>query len=306
MQSPCLAYDLGGTKVEIGVVDAAGQILAIRKELLDLELGCERVIEQLINWGRALIREYPAISAVGVSSCGPLDPHTGELHDPTNLLTNGKGWGTVALGAMLQKAFEVPVRVDNDAACAVLAERWKGAAQNYENALVVSLGTGLGVGIICNGTLVRAGRNLHPEAGHIIIAAGDKKYPCACGVSGDAEAFLSGKNFVLRFNTNRAAPLDGAQITARARAHDPEALAAFATFSEAMAITLHNYCVMFCPEVIIFAGSFAEAFDVFAPQTETRLRELLSRRQNLMPKLCASPLANHAGLLGAAYVATNS
>jgi len=303
MQSPCLAYDLGGTKAEIGVVDKTGQILAIRKELLDLEQGCTRVIEQLIDWGRDLIREFPSISAVGVSSCGPLDPRTGELLDPTNLLTNGMGWGKVPLGAILEKAFEVPVRVDNDAACSVLAERWQGAAQNYENALVVALGTGLGVGIICNGALVRAGRNLHPEAGHIIIAAGDETHPCSCGVLGDAEAFLSGKNFVRHFNGNRAAPLDGAQVTARARAQDPEALAAFASYSETLAITLHNYCVMFCPEVIIFAGSFAEAFDVFAPRTEARLQELLSRRQHLMPKLCVSPLANHAGLIGAAYIA---
>jgi glucokinase len=194
--------------------------------------------------------------------------------------------------------------LENDAAAAVLAEHWIGAAKNYKNAMVLTLGTGLGTGIICNGALVRAGRGLHPEAGHLIVRHGDQSAPCGCGNLGCAEAFLSGRNFGRRAKQKFAdSELTSKDIADLARKKDPRALAAFEEYSQIMATTIHNYVRIYCPEIIVFTGSFADAADLFIPHTERYLAERLAREVELLPKLAISTLNNEAGLIGGAYVA---
>ncbi len=300
----CLAFDLGGTKLEVGVVRTTGEILNVRRELLNLELGKAHVLEQMITWGREYLVQYPEITEIGISSCGPLDPVNGVLLDPTNLLTGGKGWGSVPLRAILEEALARQTYLDNDAACCVLAERYLGAGRvdACANLMVLTLGTGLGTGILCNDVLFRSGRFRHPEAGHMIIAYDNVIDPCACGVYGDGEAFLSGTHFAKRFNRQHGTFYSARDITALARAGDLNAQAAFQFYARVMAVTLHNYCVIFCPERIVFGGSFAEAFDLFAPMLRAQLSTLLVRRQDIVPQLCASQLQNHACLLGAALL----
>lgn len=303
-RSLCLAMDLGGTKLELAVVDSEGEILALRKEILDLELGKNHVIEQMTRWSLDLIRDFPAVKFVGISSCGPLDPINGVLHDATNLLTDGKGWGIVPLRAILETNLGLPTYLDNDAACCALAERWLGVGhkQQTSNMMVLTLGTGLGTGIICNGELFRSGGFRHPEAGHTIIAFDEEDYACACGVRGDSEAYLSGMNFTKYYNAQHKLSLTAREITALARSGDAKAQAAFKVYARAMAATLHNYCVIFCPEWIVFSGSFSEAFDIFAPSVRNQLERLLSRRKDIVPQLIVSELQNHSCLLGAAYL----
>ncbi|HXW60491.1 MAG TPA: ROK family protein, partial [Myxococcota bacterium] len=152
-KNPLLAFDLGGTKLEVGVVSQNGEILSAHRELLQLELGKDYVIETMVDWGKKYLEQYPEINAIGISSCGPLDPKKGLLLDATNLLTNGKGWGVVPLREIIATRLKKTTFFDNDAACSVLAERYLGAGRhdNCENLMVLTLGTGLGTGIICNG-----------------------------------------------------------------------------------------------------------------------------------------------------------
>jgi glucokinase len=89
---------------------------------------------------------------------------------------------------------------------------------------------------------------------------------------------------------------------------DPRALAAFEEYAELMAIAIHNYCVIYCPELIVFTGSFAATAPLFLPQVREHLKKLLKRRRkgiDLLPKLVVSSLENRAGLLGGAYIALN-
>ncbi len=300
----CLAIDLGGTKLEMGVVQEDGEILSLRRELLKLDLGKDYLIHSMITWAQEFITEYPQIIEIGISSCGPLDPIEGVLHDPTNLLTNGKGWGLVPLRAIIEGALAKKTYLDNDAACCVLAERYLGVGRigPCTNLMVLTLGTGLGTGVICNGRLFRSGRNQHPEAGHMIIDFQNKDDPCACGVYGDAEAFLSGNHFSFRFNRQHHTSYSAQQIAELARKNNPEALSAFDYYAEVMAVALHNYCVMFCPEKIVFSGSFAATYDLFESKLKKQLEHLLARRRNIVPQVFCSELKNHACLLGAAFL----
>ncbi|MBP6218871.1 MAG: ROK family protein [Oligoflexales bacterium] len=304
-QKLCLAFDLGGTKLEVGLVSDRGHILETFREKLVLEHGKEGLFSLMTRVGQTLLEKYPEIEAVGISSCGPLDVRRGLLLDPTNLMSDGKGWGTIEIVKILSQSLQRTVYLQNDAACSALAERWLGLGKenDADNLVVLTLGTGLGVGVIVNKQLFCGGRFLHPEAGHIIISHRDKERACACGVSGDAEAYLSGKHFEDHFNAlhkRNEMPISAGAITELARKGDPAAKKAFAEYAEVMASAIHNYCVIFYPELIVFGGSFAESFDQFSEQTMTHLKSLLKRRPEIVPQLKASTLQNHSSLLGAA------
>lgn len=302
MSKQCLALDLGGTKLELAVINSKGEILSVQKHMLHLEIGKDAVLEQIVEWSRNLLRDFPNVESVGVSSCGPLDPVKGLLVDATNLLTNGKGWGVVPLRAYLSEKLGLPTYLDNDAACSALAERWLGTAFDKKTTsfMTVSLGTGLGVGIICNDQLYRAGRFMHPESGHIIVDYKDENLLCACGVKGCSEGYVSGVNFAKNFNRKHGTSFTAKDIVDLGRSGDLRAQEAFDFYADVMSVVLHNYCVLFSPEWIIFCGSFASAYDLFAPRMQEQFMQLMKRRKDIIPQFCVSHLENHACLLGAA------
>lgn len=302
-----LAYDLGGTKVAIGVVDSSGKILAFHREAAFIKQGKKATLDQLIRLGKEMIAKFPKIEAVGIASAGPLDPVKGELLDPTNFSGPEGSWGRVPLAEILTKGLKKKVILENDAAAAILAEVWMGLKSNKQNAMILTLGTGLGTAVVANGELVRGGRFQHTEAGHMIIKAGDQSAPCGCGQFGCAEAYLAGRAFAYRGRKRLENEIiDAPQIAARARNGDPIALELFEEYAEMLSIALHNFVVLYYPEVVVFTGSFAAAHDLFLKKTEKKLEKLLERRNkvmNLQPRLVVSKLENQAGLLGGAYVA---
>jgi glucokinase len=309
-----LAYDLGGTKVAVGVVSAKGDIIEERREPIRLKAGKTAVIRQLSDYGREYLKKYPEIRLAGVASAGPLHPERGSLLDPTNFGKGAKRWGEVPLAHLMEKKLGIPVALENDAAAAMLAEHWIGAARTSRNAMILTLGTGLGTGIIANGKLVRAGRGLHTEAGHIILKANDPTAKCGCGNLGCAEAYLSGNGFARWVKENRwiksgTSPLEAREIADLARRGHVGARHAFHEMAELLAVAIHNYVVVFCPEVIVLTGSFAAASDVFLPHAKKRTAQLLKRRRegiDLLPEIRLSALDNRAGLLGGAWIALHS
>ena len=107
-------------------------------------------------------------------------------------------------------------------------------------------------------------------------------------------------NFAKHFNEKHGTSYDAKELVELARSGDAKVLARFDTFAEVMAAVLHNYCVLFCPEWIIFCGSFAGAYDLFAPKMQEVLAQSMRRRMDIFPQICVSHLENHACLLGAA------
>lgn len=302
-----LAYDIGGTKVAVAVVDGRGRVLEELRVPVRLEEGKAAVLKEFGDLGAELLRRHPGCRRVGVGSAGPLDPRRGVLLDPTNFKTSAGTWGKVPLASILSRRLKRPVFVDNDAAAAVLAEHRIGAGKGFDNVMVLTLGTGLGTGVICNGELVRAGRGLHPEGGHLILKADDRTALCGCGNLGCAEAYLSGGGFSRRARAALGEPLVTAkELCERARAGNSAALALFDEYATMLAIAIHNYVVIYAPEIVVLTGSFAHAADLFLTQARMRLEKLLVRRRegvDMMPRLAVSPLENRAGIVGAAFVA---
>lgn len=301
-----LAFDLGGTKLSVAVVDSRGKILVEKREPVFLAGGFKGLVEQLAQVSLPLIREH-RIKKAAIASAGPLDPVKGALLNPTNLKTEGREWGVVPLARAVEKKIRIPVRLENDAAAATLAERWVGVGRKVDNFIVVTLGTGVGVGVMANGHLVRSGRQLHTEAGHITLDMNDREWRCGCGNYGCAESFLSGMNFTARLAAQwKDFDLTGEMLVRRARNGEEKVLREFRLYGQRLASFIYSLVVMFSPEKVILSGGFSHSADLFLPDCEKELLSLLrTRRQgvDLLPKIHLSKFRDEAGLLGAAFVA---
>ncbi|MCC7403504.1 MAG: ROK family protein [Bdellovibrionales bacterium] len=310
MGGKVIGVDLGGTKLAMGVVTSQGQILDSIREPVQLSQGPQGLISQIAELAEALSKKFGPVEGLGIASAGPLDPRAGVLLDPTNLHEAGQAWGVVPLAEPLKKRLKIAVSIENDAAAAALAEQWLGSNRHCQNSVMMTLGTGLGVGVIANGQLVRSGRHLHPEVGHVFLHYGDSTAPCGCGNFGCAEAYLSGRNFSERCAREWGEKnLTGEELVSRARAGEARALKAFAAYADYFAAMVTILVVQFSPERIVIAGGFSEAKDLFLTQALEKLKTLLSRRRqgvDLFPQIEVSSLGAQAGVLGGAYVALHS
>ncbi len=192
-----LGVDIGGTKVAAGLVNARGEIVSKTRVHMvsngDAAAGFAAVRSAI----EAVMAAEPEakMAAIGISSPGPLDPVTGVVINPPNLPC----WRNFALADEVRKTFAVPVRVDNDANSAALAEALWGAGVGYSNVFYATLGTGIGTGIVFDGKLYHGRTGAAAEGGHMSIAYEGPK--CGCGKRGCIEVLASGPAIALRART---------------------------------------------------------------------------------------------------------
>lgn len=304
-KSAYLCFDLGGTKLRGAHISSTGRIMAHATARVDLKTGFPGLIRLFVELSRQL--PEADIKSISVASAGPLHPAQGVLLDPTNFFTLEKSWGVIPLVAHLKKAFKKPVLLENDAAAAVLGEMWKGGhGSKKKNIVAMTLGTGVGIGVIANGQLVRAGRGLHPEASHIPINSEDKNYPCGCGAYGCIEAYLAGTHFAKRMSARIGRELTGVEAVQLAEDGDLQVRTSFREYGRYLAQAIRSLTVAFAPEVVVLSGGFSHASSLFLPETNKALPGLLERYRDgidLLPEVKVSRLQNDAGILGAAYLA---
>jgi glucokinase len=299
-----LCFDLGGTKLRGALITAQGRILKDAVAHVRQEEG----YKGLLNLFREVSGKLGSakFKKVSVASAGPLHPEKGTLLDPTNFFTETKSWGILPIVKELKKIYKKPVILENDAAAAVLGERWRGGHGRKENILAMTLGTGVGVGILANGKLVRAGQGLHPEASHIPLNADNKDYPCGCGAYGCIEAYLAGSHFAKRLGRLKGRPMTGHESVELAKSGDVYVQEAFKEYGRNLATAIRALSVMFAPEVVVISGGFSHAHELFLEETRKTLPHIMERYRNgvdLVPKVKVSKLQMEAGLLGAAYLA---
>lgn len=301
-----LAYDLGGTKLAAAVVDDAGKILDLIKVATHLSEGPDGLIQSLIAVGKNLISKHQ-VRSVGLSSAGPLDPVKGVLLNPTNFTTDGQKWGEVDLVSPLAKSFGLPVLLENDAAAAAVGELWMGEHQGVSSLSVMTLGTGVGIGTVVEGKLVRGRGGIHPDFSHTYLNFDDSLAPCGCGSYGCIEAYLGGVNFPRYFSRKTGGPLlSGQELVTQAQQKDPYACEAFDCYADLMARAVQNLVVTYGVSRVIYSGSFSHAFPFFIEKTLSTLQVLLKDRRvgfDFMPELKLSQIQETAGLVGAAKMA---
>jgi len=228
-QGLLLGIDIGGTKTQIALGRADGALLR-EAHLESWTSGSyERDLEAIAARARGLLEaagvSASALDAIGVSAPGPLDPVTGVVRDAPNL----PGWHEVPIRARLERAFGRPVRLENDANAAALAEWRFGAGRGSRAFVFLTMSTGVGAGLVLDGRLYRGARYGAGEIGHIPVVPDGRA--CACGLRGCLEAYTGGAALAARMREELAA---GAKSAIRELVHGDLARISARTWVEAL------------------------------------------------------------------------
>jgi glucokinase len=312
-----LGIDIGGTNLVVGSVAEDGSaVVATASEPTQSEAGAGDVLDRLVGLAERAItatrREVPGadIIGVGVGAPGPLDTRRGIV-----LLTPNLGWVDLPLRRIIRDRLGLAAALDNDANCAVLGEWWVGAARGSRNAIGITIGTGIGGGLILDGKLYHGASDVAGEIGHTTIDTEGRR--CKCGNYGCLEAYASGPNIALRAveelragaESRLADYVDGdlSRITAQtvytaAAAGDPLAGEVVAETARYLGAGIANLVNIFNPEVVAVVGGVTLAGDLLF----TPLRREVARRAFkpavAVCRILPGELIGTAGVYGAARV----
>ncbi len=304
-----IGIDLGGTKLAAGVIDENYALLSRAEKPTRAAMGAETVIADMAECVRMALAEagksIADCAGVGIGSPGLCDTAKGSVRNAHNL-----GWYGVPVCDMLSKELGVPVKVDNDANCAALGEVVAGAAKGSKSALMVTLGTGVGGGIIIGGEIYSGWQSLGGEIGHMCIVMDGEQ--CSCGEKGCWEAYAASSALVRQ--AERAAAehpesllaadagsLDGKKIFAAVNAGDSVAMAVVERYCAYVGVGIVNLVNAIYPESIIIGGGISAVGEtILSPIREYIGEHFFASKKELMPRVAQAQLGNDAGIIGAA------
>ena len=304
-----IGVDLGGSHVTAGVVTDDGTIHGqYEQDLEDLQF--DKVIEVLAERiGAAIKAAGSDVTGIGIGSPGNIDARSGAV-----LYSPNFGWRNAPLGETLRKRFSLPVYVGNDARCATLGEYTFGTGKKTKNFVLLTLGTGIGGGIVADGDLILGNRWGAGEIGHHQIRPTDG-FICACGKTGCFEAQASGTGlirhaFAVAPSFPRSTMLDverdklsSKKIRKAAQAGDGHALAAWGNYCGDLAIGLANIIAFVNPEMISLGGGVASAGDFMLDAVRPQVDTLTTMVPRGTTQIVVAQLGNDAGQVGAATMA---
>ncbi len=311
-----IGVDVGGTKVLAAAVDAADPATVLAERRVPTPAGGDGVVEAVAGAAQAVADELRAAgrgapAGVGVGLPGLLD-RVGTLHAAPNL----PAAVGVPVGRLLGRALDVPVVVENDANCAAWAEVLAGAGRGAADAVLVTLGTGIGGGIVLGGQLLRGTHGFAGEPGHMVV---DPSGPeCPCGRRGCWERYASGSGLgwlgeraardgrapaLLDLAAGDPGAVRGEHVTRAARGGDAGAGAVLEEFSWWLAAGLANLVDLLDPEVVLVGGGLAEEAELFLDRTRASLAEqVLGSAARRRTRLDVAILGPAAGAIGAALL----
>ncbi|MDD8025112.1 MAG: ROK family protein [Acidobacteriota bacterium] len=287
-------FDLGGSGLKAGLVDGGKLLYKTQAATPPAAEGFFALVEAM--WADLRKEASGPIAAAGFGLPGIFDlktrrilqsPHTGGLDG-------------IDIEPALMRRLGVPVRADNDANLAAYAEWRHGAGRGVENLILLTIGTGIGAGIITDGKLVRGGRGYAGEAGHMSVRPDGEA--CACGGTGCLETEASARAIVRRYRETAGAngPLTAEDIQGRAAAGDEAARKAIADAARYLGIGLGILINLLNPEKILLGGGVAEAGDDFLLPAAAEARRRSFPDAFRACRIERAALGNDAGLIGAA------
>lgn len=298
-----LGVDIGGTKVAVGIVDGNGVILEHLRNPMSANSTADAGFEAVTSAIDLIMTSDAgkAVQAIGICAPGPLDPRTGIVLNPPNVPC----WRNFPLAEKIRGRYSVPVKVDNDANAAALAESRWGAARGYHYVFYATIGTGIGTGIVFNGSIYHGNTGSAGEGGHVSI---DYRGPlCNCGKRGCIEILAAGPAIGARARSKLAANLTRhsamldltqgnlssvtSETVGRAfQAGDASAREVLSETVELLVPWLGNVIDLFDPDVLVMGGGVAAMLRPFCEQIRGGL-----------PKWCVNPRGGEIPLLMAHY-----
>ena len=291
-----LALDLGGTDLKAARVLADGTVEGFSRRPSRTGESREAPFAAMAEAAAALVAEAPPL-AVGLGCPGVIDPVTGTLVDRTAHLPH---WRDLPLRDEVARRFARRVAVDNDANVAALAEHTLGAARGARVSITVTLGTGIGCGIVIEGRLLRGAHGGAGELGHAPL--GRDGEPCVCGVPDCAEPEASASGLLRRARAAGIEAADVAAVFARAASGDATAARLVARMADRLGAVIATAVDLIDPEVVVVGGGVAQAGDaLFAPLRVAVRRYALPSHGGV--RLVAAALGERAGTVGAGLLA---
>ena len=305
-----VGIDLGGTFIKGGVVDTLGNIVVQDKVPTEREKGDRGVAENIAKLCRTLLCEKnisaSQVVGIGMGVPGMIDSKRGEV-----VYSNNLGWEHFFIADEVSALTGFPVRIANDANVAALGETKFGSGRDYSDTVMITLGTGVGGGIVIDGKLFEGNRSAGAELGHSVIVAGGER--CTCGRRGCLEAY--GSATALIRETKRAMQNDkdskmweigdielvDGKTAFDYKDVDESARAVVADYIEKLGVGITNIANEFRPEAIILGGGVcAQGAALVNPLREYLDREIFAGDRGPRVELLIARLENSAGILGAA------
>jgi len=297
------AIDIGGTKIAVGIVDPEGKLLFRCESATQGDGPYQGALDRTVSMLRTAVASTGVkLDGIGIGSTGPVYPFTGEIGD-VSFFPHWRGQNPVK---DLEKIFGVSVAMENDGDAAALGEAGWGAGRNKSRLIYVTVGTGIGAGIILDGHVYRGVEQAHPEIGHHVIDASGP--PCSCGFRGCWESLAAGPAMVswMENNTPRDYPhradLTAKRICELAREGDDWARRAVEREAHYLGLGLANLVTMLVPDVIVLGGSVMKSADLFLDE----IRNVIASSCRFVPydktELVLASLGEDTNLIGAARV----
>ena len=294
-----IGLDLGGTNLRAAAIDKTGKILDRVAGKTNFSEGREAILHDMVE-AISTVRERhgkDGLAGIGVGVPGFISMKEGVLLNSNNL----SSLENFPMRDELSRRLETPVILENDANAAALGEKWMGAGRDVDDLVMVTLGTGVGGGIISGGKVLRGYRGMAGELGHITVVPNGN--PCGCGNTGCIEKHASATAIIgMARMLGLGDGLTAKQVFDMAAAGNPKAIAIFVSMGEALGILLAMLVNSFNFPLYLIAGGVIAGWEMFAPPmlAETRKRSFTFRSTDT--RIEKAQLGNEAGLYGAAYL----
>jgi len=299
-----LAADIGGTNIRAAVVDSEGVIadeLNSRIELGDRLITEDELIGRLSGFFGGIIETATGIQAVGIGFPGFFEGDSGLLTASPNL-PNLKN---VRLASSLSDRLNLPVRIQNDAVCAALGEHRFGAGKDSRNLLHITLGTGIGGGLILGNTPFTGDGGMAMEIGHLRVVRGNEARRCGCGGMGCVEAHASATAIAGRYTEASGTRTDARGVHRRALDGDTTAGVIIETAGGYLGMAIAEALKLLDVHTVTISGGLTGAWAMlYPPMLDALNSDLIPPLKNRI-RVLASTLNDNAGLLGAAALATS-
>ncbi len=308
-----IGVDVGGTKVLGGVVNEHGTVLAHARRDTPRQGGAA-LTQAIADVALELMKDFE-VESVGISAAGFVSSDRKTMLATPNIA----GWNGVNLDKELGSLIGLPLVIENDANAAAWGEARFGAGVNEDHLMMLTIGTGIGGGIVVNGQLYRGAFGIAAEFGHMRVVPDG--HLCGCGARGCFEQYASGNALLrhareaisaspevarnlLALGDGTVAGLTGKHITDAARQGDAVALAAFNTTAQWLGAGIASLSVVLDPACVVIGGGVIDAGEILLAPTRAAVeRNMPFAGKHPSPRIIAAELGNEAGLVGAADLA---
>lgn len=312
-----VGVDLGGTTTKFAFLTVAGEIIHKWEIATDTKNRGENITKNIAHSIENKLKEFgktkEGIKGIGIGTPGPVNLITGVVYNAVNL-----GWEEhYPLKEVLERELDLPVKVDNDANCAALGEMWKGSGAGAENLVCVTLGTGVGGGVILDGKSVQGVMGAAGEIGHMTVLP-DEGAPCNCGKSGCLETITSATGIVRqvmeKMNKEREVASElrnkyqlTEKITAKdvfdaGRNGDRLALSVIDNTAVYLGLALASIGNILNPEKIVLGGGVSKAGDILLQRVIHNFHKFAFSSVSESTIIVLASLGNDAGIYGAAWL----